>query len=198
MNQKYRLVAVLSIVTFVQGCEFMTVADALSALNSIPASSSSSGSSSSLAVFKFPCEPLENTSNLTTPASSSDATDVQQGSASVQGTYISEITGESVRAVSLHRRPVISITQYGNKIEGIFETDYVGRYGGPVKGEIEGTIIGKTITFDWYSTSNHGTGEWQVESGSNDLTGTWQRKGGYTGSGNWNLVKCQVTENRTE
>jgi hypothetical protein len=162
MNFVYKLITIISVVTFVPGCEFMAVADALSALNSVPGSSSTSNN--------VICKPVENSESLLT--------------SSVEGIYISEITGQKGYLDAEQGSLRVAMRQSGNRVEG-----YFGNSGG----RIEGTVDGETITFNWYSSLTYGTGEWQIKSSSNNLTGTWKTTREPDGSGEWNLKECQLT-----
>ena len=167
MNFVCRLIAIISILTIVQGCTFMAPVDVLSTLNSFPASASPS--------YKVICVPVENSASLLTSYTG--------------GTYISEITGQKDHLDARQGDLIVRMWQLDNRVEGTF-----GNFGG----EIEGTVDGETITFDWYSSWTHGVGEWQVKSDSNNLTGTWKTTGGYEGSGKWNLKECQITSKSVE
>ena len=165
MNQISRLMAVLSLFTSLQGCAFMTPADLLIGANAFSIRRSASST------HEVVCKPVENSETLL--------------ESTVEGTYISDITGQKDYLDAAQDGLVVSIRQLANnRIEGYF---------GNFEGKIEGTVDGETITFDWYSSSAHGTGEWQIESGSNMLTGTWKVTPENGVSGKWNLKECQLT-----
>lgn len=184
MNSECRLIAIISIVTFLQGCAFATPIDVLNGLDALTRRSNPSSPS-----YIYPCEPLENSGSLAAPKSSNDAASKPPASVDVSGTYISEITGKKGRLDANQGSLIVRMEQYGNQLSGRF-----GNFGG----EFEGTIEGEKITFNWYSSWTHGIGEWQFKPGSNNLIGTWKTKSGYEGSGKWNLIKCRVTVQRVE
>jgi hypothetical protein len=100
----------------------------------------------------------------------------------ISGSYVSELTGKKDRLDATGKNQTVVIEQNGNKVKGTFGS--AGDHGG----EIEGTVDGNTITFDWYSSWTYGEGKWEIKPGSNSLFGTWGTSG-YEGAGKWNLTR---------
>ena len=97
----------------------------------------------------------------------------------VAGTYYASIKGDNLSEFSKrYRNENVSLAQSGNEITGSFADG----------GEIEGTLSGDTITFDWYIHHMEGHGEWKIARGGMGMTGEWGKRGvGMTGV--WNLQK---------
>ncbi len=97
----------------------------------------------------------------------------------VAGTYDASIKGDNLSEFSRrYRNEKISLAQSGNAITGSFADG----------GEIEGTLSGDTITFDWYIHHMEGHGEWKIARGGMRMTGEWGKKRAGM-NGVWNLQK---------
>lgn len=173
MNQIYRLVAILSVVTFVQGCEFITLMDSLNGLNA--AARVTAGSS-----VNTSCELEGNSASLAVPTALSDT---ESASVDVSGTYIAEITvsGNATGAKNFMKKrncKEIILKQSGNVITG---SDGSSNF------KINGTREGYTINF-YILRGNEIDGSWWINVHNSKLEGNWNTNGGGA-SGKWNLIR---------
>jgi len=178
MNRISRLIAVLTIAAFAQGCELagaILVIDAAHALSHITANSSKKTSS----------ESVENSASLAALTESSNATEKSIANVNdVSGTYISEITvsGNAAwtkRFLKKEDRKEITLKQTGNTITGTDSSKKI---------EISGTREGGQINF-YIIRGNQIDGVWKINADATKLEGKWHTDGHGGASGEWNLTK---------
>ncbi len=117
---------------------------------------------------------------LEAPVSSATLNPLSPATPNVSGTYWSRISGPVISDFTKrHKKGRLELTQTGNRIKGSF-----GAHGG----QIEGSIEGNKIVFDWYTQLNNGKGEWVIREDGWGLTGKWQHHN-FSHSGEWNLTK---------
>jgi len=176
MNQIYRLIAEISIVAFVQGCEFLTVMDTLNGLNA-------AAKLTARYQGKTSCESVGNSESLAAPTALSDA---EIASVDVSGTYISEITvsGNATTTKNFLEQKnckEITLKQTGNIITG---SD------GSKNFKINGTREGNAINF-YIVRGNEIDGTWVIGDTATKLKGKWNTDGAGGASGKWNLIKIE-------
>lgn len=174
MNRKYSLVAIISIVIFLQGCEIMAPIVVMGAL-SLPAPSSDKTSS----------ESAENSENLAAPSDNGSAKS-SGFKFDVTGSYISEITVSgsawgTKRFLERKDRKEVILKQTGNTILG---TDRSKTF------EINGTREGSTINF-YIPRGNQIEGVWEINADATKLEGNWNTDGHGGASGKWNLTRVE-------
>ncbi len=104
-----------------------------------------------------------------------DTSSVTRQNYQLAGTYEANISGSHNSPDFRNAKFEVRIFQEGRKITGIFGKS----------GKIWGYIKNETIEFEWFATGGwSGKGSWEIDSGNNDLKGTWSH-------GKWNMTKMK-------